>query len=57
MTRKQKKTLGRILLTAALLIVLYFIPAAGWVKFALYLIPYLLIGYDILWKWTAPPAP
>ena len=50
MSRKQKKTLGRIVLTALLLIVLTFIPAAGWVKFVLYLVPYLLIGYDILWK-------
>ena len=50
MTRKQKKALGRIVLTAVLLIVLQFIPAQGWVRFVLYLVPYLLIGYDILWK-------
>lgn len=50
MTKKQKKTLGRIVLTALLLIVLTFIPAAGWARFVLYLVPYLLIGYDILWK-------
>ncbi len=50
MTRKQKKTLGRIVLTAALLVVLQFVPVEGWARFALYLVPYLLIGYDILWK-------
>lgn len=50
MTKKQKKTLGRILLAAALLVALQFIPAQGWVRFAAYLLPYLVIGYDILWK-------
>lgn len=50
MSRKQKKTLGRIVFTAILLIALQFIPAEGWVRFVLYLVPYLVIGYDILWK-------
>lgn len=50
LTKKQKKTLGRIVLTAVFLIVLQFVSAEGWVRFALYLVPYLLIGYDILWK-------
>ena len=42
--------LTRIIIAAALLILWNFIPAAGAVRFALYLIPYLVIGYDILWK-------
>ena len=50
MTKKQKKMLLRILLAAALLAVLHFVPAEGWPRFGLYLIPYLVIGYDILLK-------
>ena len=49
MNRKQKRMLFRILLSAALLVVLQFTPADGWLKFGLYMIPYLVIGYDILW--------
>ena len=49
MTKKQKKMLLRILLSAALLAVVSLIPATGWVKFALFMIPYLIIGYDILY--------
>ena len=47
MNKKQKKMLVRILIAAALLIALNFIPAEGWIRFGLYLIPYLVIGYDI----------
>ena len=50
MNRKQKVMLVRILTAAALLVVLNFVPATGWVRFALYLVPYLVIGYDILLK-------
>ena len=50
MTRKQKKVLIRILVSAALLIALHFIPAEGFPRFLLYLIPYGIIGYDILLK-------
>lgn len=49
MNRKQKRMLFRILLSAVLLVILYFIPAEGWLKFGLYMIPYMVIGYDILW--------
>ena len=49
MTKKQKKMLRRILLSAAVLAVVSLIPATGWVKFALFMIPYLIIGYDILY--------
>ena len=48
MTRKQKKVLYRIIASSLLMIALHFAPATGLFKFALYLIPYLIIGYDIL---------
>ncbi len=50
MTRKQKKMLLRILLSAAMLVVLAFIPTTGILRFGLYMIPYLIIGHDILRK-------
>lgn len=50
MNRKQKKMLARILLAAFLLVAFNFAPAEGWIRFVLYLIPYLVIGYDILLK-------
>ena len=50
MNKKQRKMLTRILVSAALLILLHFLPATGWLRFALYLVPYLVIGYDILLK-------
>ena len=48
MNRKQKRMLARILVSAALLATLHFVPAEGWVRLALYLVPYLIIGYDVL---------
>ncbi|MBQ9123595.1 MAG: cadmium-translocating P-type ATPase [Lachnospiraceae bacterium] len=50
MTKKQKKVLIRILITVILLIVVQFIPAKGILKFGIYMVPYLVIGYDILKK-------
>ncbi|MBQ9851915.1 MAG: cadmium-translocating P-type ATPase [Ruminiclostridium sp.] len=50
MTRKQKKTLRRILISAGLMVLLAFLPVTGWLRFGLYLIPYLIIGHDILRK-------
>ncbi len=50
MTRKQKKVLFRILLSVVLLGVLLLLPTDGWLRALLFLIPYLLIGYDILIK-------
>ena len=50
MNKKQRKMLFRIIIAAVFLIALNFIPAAGAARFVLYLIPYLVIGYDILWK-------
>ncbi len=50
MTRKQRKMLIRIIVSAVLMVVLAFVPIDGIIKFALYLVPYLIIGYDILVK-------
>ena len=50
MSKKQKKMLARILIAAALMIGLHFVPAGGMARFILYLAPYLIIGYDILLK-------
>lgn len=50
MTKKQKKVLYRIIIAAILIVVLYFVPVEGYLRFALYLIPYFIIGYDILRK-------
>ena len=50
MKTKQKKMLVRIILAALLLVSLAFAPVTGPLRLALYLIPYLLVGYDILLK-------
>lgn len=50
MNKKQKKMLIRIIITFLLLISLSFIPVTGYLRFGLYMVPYLIIGYDILKK-------
>lgn len=50
MNKKQKKMLVRIIVSAAFIIILKFIPAEGLLRFALYMIPYFIIGYDVLKK-------
>lgn len=50
MTKKQKKNLIRIIVSAVLMVGSMFIPVSGWLRFALFMIPYLIIGYDILIK-------
>lgn len=50
MTKKQKKVLIRIIIAAVLVIALQFIPVKGYVRVGLYMIPYFVIGYDILKK-------
>jgi len=50
MTKKQKKMLCRILISAGLMIILGLLPVKGIFRFFLYLIPYFVIGYDILIK-------
>ena len=50
MNKKQKKVLIRILVAAVLMIVFSQLPVEGYVRFLLFMIPYLVIGYDILKK-------
>lgn len=50
MTRKQKKVLIRILVAAALFSAAFLVPVDGWWKLGLFLIPYAVIGWDILWR-------
>ena len=50
MNAKQKKNLMRIVITAVLMIFLAYLPLAGWPRFLAYLVPYFLVGYDILYK-------
>ena len=50
MNKKQKKVLKRIIISAALIVVLKLLPIDGYLEFALFMIPYLVIGYDILKK-------
>lgn len=42
------RTLARVVLSIILLVILNFVPVTGWAKFALYLVPYLIAGYDVL---------
>lgn len=50
MTKKQKKVLYRIIIAAVLMLVLHFLPVEGYLRLVLYMIPYIVIGYDILRK-------
>ena len=50
MTKKQKKMLLRIIIAAVILAALHFLPVTGWLRLGLYLVTYLVIGYDILKK-------
>ena len=50
MTKKQKKMLLRIIIAAVMLAALYFLPVTGRLRLGLYLVTYLVIGYDILKK-------
>ena len=50
MNKKQKKMLLRIVAAAILMVALAFAPVDGAARFVAYTVPYLLVGYDILWK-------
>ncbi len=50
MTKKQKKVLYRIIIAAVLLVVIACLPLKGWIRFGAFMVPYLVIGYDILKK-------
>ena len=50
MNKKQKKVLIRIIAASVTMILFAFIPVKGWLEFVLFMIPYFIIGYDILLK-------
>ena len=50
MNKKQKKMLARIIAAAVLLAAVSFAPTTGVLRFVLYMVPYLIVGYDILIK-------
>lgn len=50
MSKKQKKMLQRILSAAALLVVIHFLPTTGWLSALCYAVPYMIIGWDVIWR-------
>ena len=50
MTTEQKTNLIRVIVSIALVAAIWLSPAGGWLGGALYLLPYLLVGYDVLWE-------
>ncbi len=50
MNKKQKRTLARILCSAVLLAAVYFLPVEGLLRLFLFLVPYAVIGWDVLWR-------
>lgn len=50
MTTEQKTNLIRVIVSIALVAAIWLSPAEGWLGGALYLLPYLLVGYDVLWE-------
>jgi Cd2+/Zn2+-exporting ATPase len=50
MEKEQKIRLGRILLSAALLLAAWLLPTAGWVRLVSFLVPYAVAGYDVVWE-------
>ena len=50
MSRKDKALLARILIAAALFVIAMLLPVEGWLKLVVFLVPYLVVGYRVLWK-------
>ena len=50
MNKKQKKVFVRIIVTMVLIAILKLLPLEGYVEFGLFMVPYFIIGYDILYK-------
>ena len=50
MTKKQKKMLLRVLVSLVLLVAATLLPFSGWPRLTAFLVPYILIGWDVLWK-------
>ena len=49
MTRKQKKMLWRVAIAAVLMIITSVLPIEGWMRLSFFLIPYAVVGYDVVW--------
>lgn len=50
LTRKQKKKLYKIVASIILAVIVKFLPGEGWIKLPMYLIPYLIVGWEVLYK-------
>lgn len=50
MSRKDRALLARILIAAALFVIAMLLPVDGWLKLVVFLVPYLVVGYRVLWK-------
>lgn len=50
MSRKDRALLARILIAAALFVIAMLLPVEGWLKLVVFLVPYLVVGYRVLWK-------
>ena len=50
MNKKQKKNIIRIIAAACMMLIFLILPVDGMFRFLLYMIPYLTVGYDVLWK-------
>ena len=50
MNKKQKKMLIRIIIATVLMVTFALVPIEGWVRFTCFMLPYLTVGYDVLWK-------
>jgi Cd2+/Zn2+-exporting ATPase len=50
MSKKQKKMLFRIIIGFVLFLVAYLLPLSGWLRMGLFLIPYVIIGWDVVWR-------
>ena len=57
MTRKEKKALARILVAGALLIAVSVWKPEGYIALAAYLVPYAVVGWDVLWKAVRNSSP
>ena len=50
MLGRQKKILIRIVLAAVLTVAAALLPVKGWLRLAVYLVPYVVVGWDVLWR-------
>ena len=50
MTKKQKRMLIRILASGVLFVGAVLLPLSGWEELAVFLVPYAVIGWDVLWR-------